>query len=266
MPTLSERDRAKLPLRAFAYIDSQGRKRLPIHDESHVRNALARFDQTLFETDDAREQARLRLIAAAKRYGIVPAGFFEGQLRRERTRGETGTPLTSFPRGTVTFLMTDIEGSTALVRGLGNRYTPLLRSVRSIIRRAVRRAAGQEVDVRADEYFAVFKETAHALEAALQVQRELSKRRWPAGSQVRLRMGLHRGRSTLTDAGYVGIAVHTTARVCNAGRGGQILLSTAARDALGASPIVRFRRLSPVRLQGLPRPEVLHRVLGGSPA
>lgn len=67
MPVLSNTERARLPARAFAYIDSAGRRRLPIHDESHVRNALSRFDQTEFESEEAREQARLRLVAAAKK-------------------------------------------------------------------------------------------------------------------------------------------------------------------------------------------------------
>jgi class 3 adenylate cyclase len=261
VPVLSARERAKLPARAFAYIDSQGRKRLPIHDESHVRNALARFDQVAFETEEAREQARQRLIAAAGKYKIVPVGFFQGQLRKERTRGETGKALTSLPRGTVTFLMTDIEGSTRLLRALRHRYTPLLRSVRAIIRGAVRRSGGHEVDARADESFAAFADAAGALAAAVAIQREIAKRRWPAASPVRVRIGLHRGRTTLSDTGYVGIAVNTAARVCSAGHGGQILLSSAAREALPAASEVAFRSLGRFALDGLAAPEVLHQVV-----
>src|SRR5213592_614699 len=88
MPSLSATARAKLPASAFAYIDAKGRRRLPIHDASHVRNALARFDQTAFENDAARERARQRLLRAAKKYGIVPIGFFDGQLRKERLEGQ----------------------------------------------------------------------------------------------------------------------------------------------------------------------------------
>src|SRR5688572_17394395 len=77
--------RAHLPNSAFAYIDSRGKRRLPIHDESHVRNALSRFNQVRFEDDAAREQARKRLLTAAKRYGIVPIGFITGQIESERT-------------------------------------------------------------------------------------------------------------------------------------------------------------------------------------
>src|SRR3989454_8722002 len=102
--------RARLRDSSFAYVDSQGRRRLPINDASHVRNALARFDQTTFENDAARERARQRLLRAAKRYGIVPIGFFDGQLRKERLEAQIkarAVDVASLPRGTVTFLLTD---------------------------------------------------------------------------------------------------------------------------------------------------------------
>src|SRR5512145_1011286 len=83
MSQLSSSKRKRLPKSAFAYVDSRGRRRLPIHDESHVRNALARFNQVVFEDDAARERARQRLLGAAKKYGIVPIGFMTGQLRSQ---------------------------------------------------------------------------------------------------------------------------------------------------------------------------------------
>jgi len=108
---LDSRARARLPATAFAYIDSKGRRRLPIHDESHVRNALSRFNQTAFEDEAARGQARQRLLRAAKKHGIVPLGFFDGQLRKERQQGEIqarATDVADLPTGVVTFLLTDI--------------------------------------------------------------------------------------------------------------------------------------------------------------
>src|ERR687895_940090 len=81
MAELSASNRARLPDSAFAYIDSKGQRRLPIHDGSHVRNALARFDRVAFEDEAAKERARTRLLRAAKKHGIVPIGFFNGQLR-----------------------------------------------------------------------------------------------------------------------------------------------------------------------------------------
>jgi class 3 adenylate cyclase len=183
VPTLSEAARARLPDSAFAYIDSQGRRRLPIPDASHVRNALARFDQVGFEDDAARERARERLLRAAKKYGIVPLGFFDGQLRKAKT-----ATVHTLPRGTVTFLLTDIEGSTRLVERLGDAYPPLLREVRNLIRASVRAASGLEVDARADEFFAVFRKSVHALDAALAIQRGLHAKSWQDGIQVRVRI------------------------------------------------------------------------------
>src|SRR2546426_12335114 len=121
MAQLDSTTRADLPNSAFAYVDSRGRRRLPIHDEAHVRNALARFNQVKFEDENARQRARQRLLNAAKRYRIVPVGFITGQLKSERELGEL-RPRMELPSGFVTMLMTDVEGSTALVHRLGERY------------------------------------------------------------------------------------------------------------------------------------------------
>ncbi len=265
MPTLAANARARLPDSAFAYVDSLGRRRLPIHDASHVRNALARFDQTAFEDDVARERARQRLLRAAKRYSIVPIGFFDGQLRKERLQTAIrarAKDIAGLPRGVVTFLLTDIEGSTGLLRQLGDGYATVLRDVRTLIRKGVRDAGGHEVDARADEFFAVFRHGGRALDAAVQIQRSLRKREWPEGAEVCVRIGIHTGRTTLTETGYVGIAVNTAARVCSAGHGGQILASSASRDALEGSEAggISFVSLGRYALAGLPDPETLFQV------
>jgi class 3 adenylate cyclase len=269
MAQLDARNRARLPNSAFAYVDSRGRKRLPIHDEAHVRNALARFQRTSFEDEDAKERARRKLLAAAKKHGIMPIGFVTGQLRalsveNERLNGEIAARVTevrSLPTGFVTFLLTDIEDSTGLLRRLGDRYAPLLSDVRRILRARVRRSGGREVDARADEFFAVFKRAPAALRAALAIQAAIRERAWPDGVEVRLRIGLHTGRPTLTDSGYVGLAVHTAARVSATADGGQIVLSGAARGAVEASAVepsdpadIEFRSLGLRQLRGLPEP------------
>jgi class 3 adenylate cyclase len=265
LPQLAASVRARLPDSAFAYVDSQGRRRLPIHDASHVRNALARFDQTAFADDVTRERARQRLLRAAKKYGIVPIGFFDGQLRKERQQTEIkarARDIASLPRGTVTFLLTDIEGSTGLTQRLGDGYAMVLRDVRAIIRKSIRGAGGHEVDARADEFFAVFRQPARALDAAVGIHRSLGKREWFDAASVRVRIGIHTGRTTLTETGYVGIAVHTAARVCSAGHGGQVLLSSASHDALKRSHAegVAFKALGRYALAGLPDPEALFQV------
>jgi class 3 adenylate cyclase len=257
VPTLSATARARLPDSSFAYIDSQGRRRLPINDVSHVRNALARFDQVDFEDGAARERARERLLRAAKKHGIVPLGFFDGQLRKA-----SGANVRSLPRGTVTFLLTDMEGSTRLLERLGDDYTGLLRDVRATIRTSVRASSGYEVDARADEFFAVFRRSTHALEAALAIQRALHEKTWPQRADVRVRIGMHTGRPTLTDTGYVGIAVNIAARVCWASHGGQILLSSAARQSFTErlAEGVTFRSLGRFSLHGVAEPEALFQV------
>src|ERR687894_472361 len=159
MAKLGAKERAQLPDSAFAYIDSQGKRRLPIHDAAHVRNALARFSQVHFEDEAARDR--------------------------------------------------------------------------------------------------------DAVEAALAIQRAMQDGGWPGGiDDVRLRIGLHRGRPTLTDTGYVGISVHAAARICFAAHGGQIVLSGAVRSAvLDTLPDgVALKELGAWRFRGLPEPVTIYQV------
>src|SRR5262249_41831841 len=118
MPKMTRRERDALPRSAFAYIDSQGERRLPIHDAEHVRHALARFDRVRFEDDASRELARKRLLTAAGRHGILPLGFITNQLAAKER-------LAALPSGEVTFLLSDVEGSTELVQVLGDGYGAL---------------------------------------------------------------------------------------------------------------------------------------------
>jgi class 3 adenylate cyclase len=266
MPFLDAKSRARLPDSAFAYIDSHGRRRLPINDEAHVRNALSRFNQTPFENEAARDKARTRLLRAAKKYSIVPVGFMTGQLRNERVLGENearADEARTLPVGFVTLLLADIEDSTGHVRRLGKRYATVLAEVRRLLRGAIRDSEGREVDARADEMFAVFARAEAALTAALAMQRRMLARAWPDESRVRVRVGLHSGSPTLTDSGYVGMVVNTAARVCFAGRGGQIVLSSDARDAMQESlPTgIAFKDLGLHQLYGLPAPVALFQVL-----
>jgi class 3 adenylate cyclase len=218
-----------------------------------VRNALARFDRVAWESDEARDRARAKLLLAAKRFGIMPVGFINAQLRSERRERFTG-----FPTGTVTFLLTDIEGSTALLRRLDDEYAVLLKEVRAAIRGCVHAVDGHTVDARADEYFAVFAEPDQAVAAAVAIQHGMHDGAWPGGAKIRIRAGLHTGRPTLTESGYVGLSVHTVARISTCAHGGQTLLSSHTRDGLSAHiPGVTFRDLGQHKLAGLPKPERL---------
>jgi class 3 adenylate cyclase len=243
MAPLTSKQRAALPDRCFAYVDSRGARRLPIHDAAHVRNALSRFSQVDFEDDAARDRSRQRLLRAAKKHGIMPIGFVSAQLEPQR----------KLPKGDVTFLLTDIEGSTALLHELGDRYAGVLADLRRLQRAAVRGARGHVVSARGDDVFAVFERGSAALDAALAIQREMPEHEWPDGRDVRLRIGLHRGRPSLTDTGYVGISVHAAARICFSGHGGQIVLSSAVRGALDDLPEgVGLRGIGAWRFRGLP--------------
>lgn len=263
MARLDATNRAKLPNSAFAYVDARGVRRLPIHDAAHVRNALARFSQVRFEDEGARERARARLLNAAKRHGIVPVGFITGQFESEREIGRLGAgqpvPL---PSGFVTMLLTDIESSTTLVDRLGDGYADLLTDVRTILQDTARGLHGSVVETRADEFFAAYESPRAALETAVTVQRELRARRWPDDLEVRVRIGIHSGYPKLADNNYIGMAVHTAARVSGAAHGGQIIVSGDTREAAtGLSPDgVRFRRLGEYRLRGIPAPVALHQV------
>jgi class 3 adenylate cyclase len=263
VPPLDSATRAKLPNSAFAYVDGQGRRRLPIHDAAHVRNALARFGQTTFEDDDARERARARLLRAAKKFGIVPVGFITGQLQSEREHGwrRAREPI-PLPSGFVTMLMTDIEGSTALVHRMGDDYGELLDEVCGIVTKCVERQGGHLVEARADECFAVFESPAASLDAAISAQKELQGRMWVDGVTVRVRIGIHSGWPTRKGTNYIGMAVHTAARVCRAAHGTQIVVTGDTREAVqGAVPDgVRFRSLGSFQLRGIPEPVSLFQV------
>lgn len=259
MARLSERDRKNLPDSAFAYVDSKGVRRLPIYDSAHVRNALARFEQVKFESEAARDRSRKRLLQAAKKYGIVPVGFVTTQLETERVRLSTAGG--ALPSGFLTLLFTDIENSTIHLHRLGADYAKLLQKVRRTVRAAVVKAGGHPVELRADESFVVFEEAAAAVSGAVAVQRAMLAATWPRGTEVRVRSGLHSGEVTLSDGGYVGIPVHTAARVAAAAHGGQILISAACRDAVGRpGEGIRFRSLGGYRFAGFSDPIAVFQV------
>jgi predicted ATPase/class 3 adenylate cyclase len=159
------------------------------------------------------------------------------------------------PTGTVTFLFTDIEGSTRLLHELGDRYSEVLADHRRAIREAVTLHGGVEVDTQGDAHFAAFARATDAAAAAAAAQEALTH------GVVRVRMGLHTGEPTVAEEGYVGMAVHHGARIMAAGHGGQVVLSQATRDLL--DPRFAVRDLGEHRLRDLSAPQRLYQLGDG---
>src|SRR3954447_21719801 len=134
------------------------------------------------------------------------------------------------PSGTVTFLFTDIEGSTRLLARLRERYVGVLAEHHRLLRAAFGQHCGHEVQTEGDAFFVAFARASDAVAAAVTAQRALAARRWPDGVDVRVRMGLHTGEATLRMGDYIGLDVHRAARICSAGHGGHILISGSTRE------------------------------------
>jgi DNA-binding NarL/FixJ family response regulator/class 3 adenylate cyclase len=166
--------------------------------------------------------------------------------------------MSSLPTGTVTFLFSDVEGSTQLVQTLGPDYPALIADVRRLLRDGIASNGGTEVDATGDELSAVFQEANPALNAALSGQSRIRDHSWPEGVAVKVRMGLHTGVPLLGEEGYTGLDVIRAFRITAAGHGGQVLLSSTAAPFVSG---IETRDLGTHRLQGLPDAEHIHQVL-----
>jgi predicted ATPase/class 3 adenylate cyclase len=171
--------------------------------------------------------------------------------------------MTDLPTGTVTFLFTDIEGSTGLLQALGDGYAAVLDEHAAILRRAIADHGGVEVSTHGDAFFAVFTSPTAAVRAAVAAQRGLAAHDWSPAPPVRVRVGVHTGEGTLGGDDYVGLDVHRAARIADAAHGGQVIVSDATRGlvqhALGAG--VSVRDLGLHRLRGIADPEPLHQLV-----
>jgi class 3 adenylate cyclase len=177
--------------------------------------------------------------------------------------------MAELPTGTVTFLFTDIEGSTRLLHELGPDYEPVQTDHMRIIREAIATGGGREIRTEGDAFFAVFSSAAGAVSSAVRAQRALSAHPWSHGGSLRVRMGMHTGEGRLSGGDYVGIDVNRAARIAAAGHGGQVLISEATRilvaDDLPVGIIVRD--LGEHRLKDFDQPTRLHDlVIDGLPA
>jgi class 3 adenylate cyclase len=161
------------------------------------------------------------------------------------------------PGGTVTFVFTDIEDSTELLKQLGDDYRDVLSVHRRIVRGTFTARDGIEIDTQGDAFFFVFPRARDGLDAAVEAQRAHAAATWPGEVDVRVRMGLHTGEPAVHEEGYVGLDVVRAARICTMGRGGQILLSETTRALLGSElpEGISVFPLGQRHLRGLDAPE-----------
>jgi len=171
--------------------------------------------------------------------------------------------MSQLPSGTVTFLFTDIEGSTRLAQDLGPDYQRVLESHHRLVREGLEIAGGIEVSTEGDSFFCVFTNTRAAVGTAAALQRLLASHSWSAGAEIRVRMGLHTGEGTLGADNYIGLDVHRAARIAAAAHGGQVLMSDTTRVLTETSlpQGVALRDLGLHRMKDLPHPERLHQLI-----
>jgi YVTN family beta-propeller protein len=169
--------------------------------------------------------------------------------------------MAELPSGAVTFLFTDIEGSTQLVKALRWRYAEVLNEHQRILRESFAAHGGREIDTQGDAFFVAFGSARAAVLAAVDAQRALLRHSWPDGAAVKVRMGIHTGQASPADGRYTGLAVHRAARICAAAHGGQVLVSQATHTLLEDEEediAITFRPLGEHRLKDLARPVSLY--------
>src|SRR5512134_2691393 len=167
--------------------------------------------------------------------------------------------MPKLPTGTVTFLFTDIEGSTRLLEELGDGFRALQDAHSEIVRGAVSQHGGAEIRTEGDSFFVVFEAPGAAVRAAVDAQRGLDRHRWPQGHALRIRMGMHTGDGVLGGGDYLGLDVNRAARIAAVGWGGQVVISDALRGLVehDLPEGVAIRSLGVHRLKDLSLPEHL---------
>ena len=167
------------------------------------------------------------------------------------------------PSGTVTFLFTDVDGSTQLLKRLRERYGEALADHHRLLRAVFSEHGGHEIDTQGDAFFVAFGRAKDGVRAAVAAQRALAEHPWSAGDEVRVRMALHTGEPELSGEGYVGLGVHRASRICSAGHGGQILLSRSTAGVFDEDEIpgATLRDLGDRRLKDLDRAERIYQVV-----
>ncbi|HEX6680214.1 MAG TPA: response regulator [Gaiellaceae bacterium] len=172
--------------------------------------------------------------------------------------------MPELPTGTVTFLFSDVEGSTDLLRRLRDRYADVMADHELLLRRAFQDAGGHEINTQGDSFFIAFRRPKEAVSAAVDAQRAIARHPWPDDVEMRVRIGIHTGEATVTGDRYVGLAVHRAARICAAGHGGQVLLSQTTQALLEEEEELGeldFADLGPRSLKDFDRPIRIYQLL-----
>jgi class 3 adenylate cyclase len=247
---------------AGAYLDREG-QRVSL-DELDARRSATRLERdgqplaaVIHDATLAVAPSLVKALADSVRFAVDTTDL------RDRLRA-SGGDAAALPRGEVTFLFGDLEGSTEMLVALGDGYGQVLSEMRQTVRESADRYGGVVVDARADECFLAFPDASKAVEAAVDILRRLREAAWPAGGTPRLRVGLHLGTPELTADGYVGLDVHRAARVMSAANGDQVMTSasvaTAVKGRLGDG--LSLLELGWFSLKGIPEPEFLYQVIG----
>ena len=197
-----------------------------------------------------------------EKFGLEPSpetrALYDGLLRGTHVPSRAAQPSS-----TVTFLFTDIEESTNLLDTLGEQYAAVLTEHHQILRAAIQKWNGREVDTQGDAFFVTFSRALDAVQCAADAQRALASHSWPHGQPMRVRMGLHTGEPLIASTGYVGMDVHRAARIGDAGHGGQVLLSQTTRELVrhDLPKGVKVRDLGEVRLKDLRFPTPIYQLV-----
>jgi class 3 adenylate cyclase len=174
-----------------------------------------------------------------------------------------GVPVAELPTGTVTLLFSDVDGSTQLVKMLGERYGDVLAEHRHLLRAAFADRGGVEVDTQGDALFVAFASARDAVAAAVAAQRALARHPWRDEVEVRVRIGLHTCEAHRSHESYVGVGVHRAARICTIAHGGQVLLSRSTAGIVDDEeiPDVALHDLGEQRLKDIDRPERVYQLV-----
>jgi WD40 repeat protein/DNA-binding SARP family transcriptional activator len=197
-------------------------------------------------------------------FGVEPSAethaLFNGLLKGAKVPRRI---MRAQPSGTITFLFTDIQGSTRLLDKLGDQYATSLADHHRILRAAIQKWRGKEMDTQGDAFFVTFTRALDAVLCAAEAQREFADHSWLLDEPIRVRMGLHTGEPLITSTGYVGMDVHRAARIGDAGHGGQVLLSQTTRDLVmqDLPPGVLIKDLGEHRLKDMKYPTPIYQLV-----